>query len=78
MMAYQRADKKDQGKLSNSNNDADKSTLESLNTLEKEVLSQRKKRKSEYIGKLLNVTEQNRRKWIVQQGKSHMLAFQDE
>ena len=77
-MAYQRADKKDQGKLSNSNNDTDKSTLESLNTLEKEVLSQRKKRKSEYIGKLLNVTEQNRRKWIVQQGKSHMLAFQDE
>ena len=35
-------------------------------------------RKREYHGKTLEIAEKRRRKWMVQQGKGHMLDFQDE
>ena len=41
-------------------------------------LKQRFDRKREYRQKTLEITEGKRRKWLIQQGKGHMLDFQDE
>ena len=41
-------------------------------------LQLRFERRKEYRNKTLEIAEKNRRKWMVKQGKSHLLDFQDE